>query len=202
MCKKLAAVLIMLMMSFTTGNAAAMMGGDQEMMDAKGEGMGSHFLRMVAMLELNAEQQKAVEAIHFAHRKEVIRKAADLDVAEVELQEIMGKEPVNVAEAEKKIRAIAALQADLDVMHLKAKSAIKAKLTPEQLARMNKHMAAGMKEKMEEMCAMAMGCDKMDCKSKNCAMMGGDSGGAKASAADAAAPEAKAEEKAEHSSHH
>lgn len=197
MCKKMTAVLIGVLMSFTAGNAFAMMGGGKGMMDGKGDGMADHFMMMVDILDLNAEQQKAVETIHYAHRKEVIRKAADIDVAEVELQEIMGKEPVNLADAEKKIRVISALHSDLDVMHLKAKVAIKAKLTPEQLEKMNKHMAAGMKDKMKDMSDMGRGCCQIACKSKNCAMMRGDSG-VKASDADTAA---KAE-KAEPSSHH
>lgn len=200
MGKKIAVVLIVALMSFVAGNASAMMGGGKGMMDGKGEGMGGHFMKMVAMLGLNAEQQKAVEAIHYAHHKEVIRKAADIDVAEVELQEIMGKEPVNVADAEKKIRAIAALQADLDIMHLKAKAAVKAKLTPEQLEKMEKHMAAGMHGKMDDMGGMDMDCGMMACKSKRCCeMMGGAAGVAPPPAA---GPTGKAEEKkSEHSGH-
>ena len=196
MGKKITVVLIVALMSFVVGNASAMMGGGKGMMDGKGAGMGGHFMKMVAMLGLNAEQQKAVEAIHYTHHKEVIRKAADIDVAEVELQEIMGKEPVNVAEAEKKIRAIAALQADLDIMHLKAKAAVKAKLTPEQLEKMEKHMVAGMQGKMDDMDGMDRDCGMMACKSKKCCEMMGAVGGAKASAA------GQAEEKKEHSSHH
>lgn len=197
---KMTAVLFVVLLSFTAGNASAMMGGDKGMMDGKGEGMGGHFMRMVEMLELNAEQQTAVAAIHYTHRKEVIRKAADLDVAEVELQEIMGKEPVNVGEAEKKIRAIAALQADLDIMHLKAKAAVKAKLTPEQLKKMEKHMAAAMHGKMDGMGGADMDCGMLACKSmKCCEMMGGAPGGAKPTDAD---PAGKAEEKkSEHSGH-
>lgn len=200
MGKKMTAVLFVVLLSFAAGNAAAMMGGDKGMMDDKGEGVGDHFMKMVEMLELNAEQQTAVAAIHYTHRKEVIRKAAELDVAEVELQEIMGKEPVNVGEAEKKIRAIAALQADLDIMHLKAKAAVKAKLNPEQLKKMEKHMAAGMHGKMEGMGGGGMDCDMMACKSKTCCdKMGGASGGAKPSDA---GPAGKAEEKKSgHSGH-
>lgn len=228
MRKKLVAVAVAMLMSFVAGSASAMMGGGKGMMDGKGrdgdgkgmmmkgEGLAGHFMKMVDMLELTGDQKKAVEAIHFAHRKELIRKEADIDVAEVELQEIMGKEPVKMEEAEKKIRAIAAFHADLDIMHLKAREAVKAKLTPEQLEKLKKHMAEAMKEKMEDkggmkMGGMDMGGGKMAGKSKNCAMMGDDSGGAKAADADAAgkdvkkdaAPEAKSEEKkADHSAHH
>lgn len=161
MHKMMVAGLFVMSIGLTSGNATAMPGCDKGMdclgrgagekgMMRHGDDMGGHFRMMIEMLGLNDEQQKAVESIHFAHHKEVIRKTAEIDVAEVELQEIMGKEPVKVEEAEKKIRSIAALQADLDIMHLKAKETIKTKLSPEQLDKMRKHQGAGMPGWMEK----------------------------------------------------
>lgn len=228
MLNKMAAVLIMLMMCLAAGNASAKTGG-KKMMDCKGKcgeekgmmmkdgGMADRFPRMVEMLGLDPEQKKAVETIHFTHSKEVIRKEADIDVAEIELREIIGKEPVNVEEAEKQIRTIAALRADLDIMHLKTKEAIKTKLTPEQLVKFKKHLAAEMMERIEDKggmgkdgCKMGgMGKDgckmdgKMGGKTKKCNMMGDEAGAMKASTAEVAPPEAMAEKmKAEHSHHH
>lgn len=210
MRKKMAAVLMVVTMCFAAGNAAAKMGGDKGMMacskcqdgkdkgmQMKGEGMAGRFMKMVEMLELNGEQKKAVEALHFAHHKEVIRKEADIDVAEVELQEILATEPVNLAEAEKQIRAISALRADLEIMHLQTKEAVKAKLTPAQVEKMKKHMAAGMEEQMEDMGGMGMGMEgcKMGGKAKKCDMMKDESG-------EAAHKSKVAEKKADHSHHH
>jgi len=214
MSKKMTAVLFTVMICFAAGNASAMKGHDKGMMDCdkcmeggeKGmrmdtKGMAGRFMMMTERLELNADQKKAVEAIHFSHHKEVIRKEADFDVAEIELQEIMSKEPVNTEEAEKQIRAIAAMHADLDVMHMKAKEAVKAKLTPEQVEKMKMHMAAGMGGKMAGMGDKGMADCKMDPKTKKCRMTKNDSGGAKAPRAAAAGKAARAEEKKAESSH-
>lgn len=220
MCKRMVVVLLAAMMSFAAGSAFAMKDGDHGMMDCKcmgggekgmmmdGKGMAGRFMMMAEMLELNAEQQKALEVIHFAHHKEVVRKTADIDVAVIELQEIRGKEPVKVEDAEKKIRAIAALRADLEIMHLKTKESVKAKLNPEQLEKMKKHMAAGMDGKMEEMDGCKMedcmnDCCKMGGKAKKCDMMKDHSGGGKAPHAEAAGKDAKADDKkSDHSKHH
>lgn len=234
MGNKSTAVLIMVMISFVAGNASATMEGGKGMMGGMGmaggekgmmmgEDRAGHFMMMVDMLQLNADQQKAVEAIHFAHRKEIVRKTADIDVAKIELLEIMDKELVKVEEAEKKIRAIAALHADLDVMHLKARETVKTKLTPEQLEKMKNHMGSEMRERMGDrrglgMGAMNMGGMDMDCmgcmhkggmdkgghkmsdRSKKHEMMKDNSDRAKASGA---GPAGKDEEKApEHSRHH
>lgn len=211
MCKKMTAVLFTVLMCFAAGNAFAMKGHDKGMMDCNkcmdgggkemrmdAKGMAGRFMMMAERLELNADQKKAVEAIHFAHHKEVVRKEADLEVAEIELQEVMAKEPVNTEEAEKQIRAIAALHADLDIMHMKAKEAIKAQLTPEQVEKMKMHMAAGMEEKMA---GTGMADCKMDPKTKKCRMMKDDSGRAKAPRAAAAGKAARAEEKKAEPSH-
>ena len=84
MRKKMAVVLLVATMGLAAGSAVAMKGGDKGMMgckckdggekcmEMKGEGMAGRFAKMVDMLELNADQKKAVETIHFAHHKEVI----------------------------------------------------------------------------------------------------------------------------------
>ncbi|NTV14466.1 MAG: hypothetical protein HGA96_11145 [Desulfobulbaceae bacterium] len=192
---KMAAVLMVVTMSLTAGNAAAAKGGDKGMMNCQcregkengtpmpGEGRADHFLKMVEMLELNAEQSKAVEAIHFAHHKEVIRKEADIEVAEVELQEIMAKNTVNLEEAETQIRAIAVLRADLEVMHLKTKEAVKAKLSPKQLEKMKMHLAAAREERLADMGGMGRADCKMAGKAKKCEMLKDDAAGAKAKSA-------------------
>ena len=210
MLKKLVAVLIVAMMSFVGTNAFAKAGG-KKMMHGKGkvaketgvrmhEGGGDHFLKMLDMLELSGEQKKAVETLHRSHRKEVIRKEADVEVAEIELQEITSQTPINMDEAETKVRTIATLRADLEIMHLKTKEAIKAKLTTEQLATLHKLMAAARQEKCEEMGGMGpKGC-KMGGKSEKCKMMGDNPGGMKGGD-DQSSAKGK-EEMGEHSHHH
>lgn len=151
---RLVAILVVLVMIGLVGNAfAQMMGGGMGMHggDGKGKGhggmmvgkgSGGHFLHLVYELDLTDEQQKAIETMHFNHWKEVVRKEADLKVTEIELQEIFAQEPVKMSDAEKKIRAIAGYRADLEIMHLKEREAVKAILTPEQLEKLNKELRA------------------------------------------------------------
>ena len=126
-----------------------------------GKGKDHHFLHQVFMLELTEEQEKTIEAIHFSHMKEAVLKKADMKVAEIELQEILVKEPVIMSEAEKKIRAIADLRADLEIMHMKEREAFKAILTPEQLEKLNKELRAKRHEIMIGKHGMGMHGSKM-----------------------------------------
>lgn len=155
MKRNVVAVLVVVLIGCVAGSASAKMMGDgmgskggKEKGLMAGGGGGYHLLHMVQMLDLIDEQQKAVEAIYFAHRKEAVRKSADIDVAEIELQEILAAEQVNMASAEKKVHAIANFRAELEVMHLKTLEAVKANLTPEQREKLKQHMAA---ERMERM---------------------------------------------------
>ena len=155
------AVLIVLVMIGSVGSASAqMMGGGGMGMhggDGKGKEHGGmmagkggegHFLHLVYSLDLTDEQQKVIETNHFSHWKEVVRKEADMKVAEIELQEILAGVPVKMSDAEKKIRVIAGFRADLEIMHLKEREAVKAILTPEQLEKLNKELRSERHEKM------------------------------------------------------
>ena len=62
----------------------------------------------------------------------MIKKRADIEVAEVELREILEKDPVDVKTAETKVKQIASLKTEAAVMHIQGIEDVKAKLTPEQ----------------------------------------------------------------------
>ena len=170
-------ILVVVVMIGPVGNASAkMMGGgmgmdggggkakeNSGMMDGKG-GEG-HFLHLVHALDLTDEQHKAMEAIHFSHWKEVVRKEADLKVAEIELREVLAQETVKVSDAEKKIRAIADFRADLEIIHLREREAVKAILTPEQLEKLNKQLREERHEKMIGKGGMDKHESKKGCKS-------------------------------------
>ncbi|MBU0675327.1 MAG: hypothetical protein KJ950_11845 [Proteobacteria bacterium] len=150
MTRKLIAVCVVVLIIFTTGSALAKMSdqgmrGDAEKgTNPKGTMSGvditGHLVHMVHLLDLTDEQKKAIETIHFAHRKNVVRKTADIDITEIELQEILANEPIKIEAAEKKIRAQASLGADLEILRLKTNEAIKATLTHEQLKNLKDQM--------------------------------------------------------------
>lgn len=97
-----------------------------------GDGELGHFAHRLASLNLTENQQDIFDTIHNRLRKETIRKRADVKVAEVELQELLDKEPADLKGAEEKIRQIASIQAEIRVLHLKAAGEFRGKLTAEQ----------------------------------------------------------------------
>ena len=103
-------------------------------------GMPDHVLKAISMLDLTDEQQQEIQTIRFLYAKDMVRKRADIDVASIELQEILAADGVDMPLAEQKIREVASLRADLEVMNLKFREQIKAKLTPEQLEKLQKDM--------------------------------------------------------------
>ncbi len=102
--------------------------------------MPDHVLKAISMLDLTDEQQQEIQTIRFLYAKDMVRKRADIDVASIELQEILAADGVDMPLAEQKIRQVSSLRADLEVMSLKLREQIKAKLTPEQLEKLQKDM--------------------------------------------------------------
>jgi Spy/CpxP family protein refolding chaperone len=137
----------------------------------KGAGMaGGHpMFEKLKSLGLDEKQMGEVKAVHFRVMKETIKKKADMQVARVELREILGQDPVDVKAAEAKIRQIEAVRGDMKIMHVKAREEVKSKLTPEQRKKfeaMMPMMHSGMMGKMKCECGMK---GKMK-KSKKCGM--------------------------------
>jgi len=102
--------------------------------------MPDHVLKAISMLDLTDEQQQEIQTIRFLYAKDMVRKKADIDVASIELHEILVMDAVDMKIAEQKIRQVASLRGDLEIMNLKLREQIKAKLTPEQLEQLQKYM--------------------------------------------------------------
>ncbi len=125
-------------------------------------------------LGLDDKQMAEVKAIHFGVKKDSIKKRADMQVAEVELREILSKDPVDLKAAETKVRLIESLRGDIRIMHLKAHEEIRSKLSPEQRKKfddMMPMMHGGMMGKMGKgrMMGEGPGCGMCGM----CGMMGG-----------------------------
>jgi Spy/CpxP family protein refolding chaperone len=110
------------------------MGGGMDMGPGGGMGMwdGTHARHFISMLDLNDNQTAEVKSILFKLQKDMIRKRAEIEVAEVELEEILCKDPLDMAVVEAKVKQLASLKAEATMMHIQGVEAVKAKLTPEQ----------------------------------------------------------------------
>jgi Spy/CpxP family protein refolding chaperone len=118
------------------------MGGEMGMGPRGGMGMwdGAHARHIISMLDLSDNQTAEVKSILFKLQKDMIKKRADIEVAEVELEEILGADPVDMKAAEAKIKQIASLKADAAMMHIQGIETVKAKLTPEQKKKLMEFM--------------------------------------------------------------
>ena len=102
--------------------------------------MPDHVLKAIARLDLTDEQEQEIQMIRFLFAKDMVRKKADIDVASIELHEILVMDAVDMQIAEQKIRQVASLRADLEIMNLKLREQVKAALSPEQLEQLQKDM--------------------------------------------------------------
>ena len=104
---------------------------------------GPHMEKFKA-LGLDEKQNAAVQAIHLRTKKDMIRKRADVQVAEIELKEVLSKDPVDMSAAEAAVKKIEGLKSEMKMLHIKAMEEIKASLTPEQRKKFISMMDMGM----------------------------------------------------------
>ena len=95
-------------------------------------------------LGLDEKQKEAVKAIHFRTKKEMVRSRADAQVAEIELKEILSKDPVDLKAAEAAVKKIEGVKSEMKMLHIKAMEEIKSNLTPEQRKKFVSMVGMGM----------------------------------------------------------
>lgn len=139
----------LLFMVFTPYNSygekcgcAGKMGGDMPMMKGMrdpGMGMhgaghhtGHHMWMALRGLGLDEKQKEAIKEIKNRTKKDTIRGRADLQVARVELKEILDRDVVDMNAAEAKLKQTSSMMTDMRLSHIKTMEEVKAKLTPEQ----------------------------------------------------------------------
>jgi len=89
-------------------------------------------LRNRDKLDLSAAQVKNLEQLRNDFQKESIRKDADLRVAEMDLNGLLGGEKVDMAKVEPKVREIERLRADLRISRIRTIEKGKELLTADQ----------------------------------------------------------------------
>jgi Spy/CpxP family protein refolding chaperone len=146
-------------------------------MNKKGmHGKGMHSEQMMAekfeALGLDEKQKETVKALHLKTKKEMIKKKADVDVAQIELKELLGKDTVDLQAVEAKVKQIEALKTDKMMTHIRTREEVKKILTPDQ----RKKFATMHDGCMECGEGGGMGCDMhkmkgMKGKCKDCGMM-------------------------------
>lgn len=91
-----------------------------------------HMDRLTQQLELSDDQQMQIQALLRNHAKEGIRLKADIDLASLDLQQLLDTQPVDMNRVKSTLQAIAEKEADLRLTHIVAMQDIQKLLTPEQ----------------------------------------------------------------------
>ncbi len=122
------------------GKMGGLMGG--------GMMMSEHHIRMMlSHLGLDQKQKEQIDRIILRTKKDMIKRKAELKIAEVDLEDIISKDPVDMKAAESKLKEIESMKTAMTLARLSAVQEGKAVLTPEQRAKlkemMEKHMMGG-----------------------------------------------------------
>ncbi|HUN55711.1 MAG TPA: periplasmic heavy metal sensor [Smithella sp.] len=83
-------------------------------------------------LKLSDKQKEALKEIENSAAKDLIRKNADEQIAEIELRELLDKDSVDLKAVETKLKEIAAIKTETRLIMIKSVENIKAELTSEQ----------------------------------------------------------------------
>jgi Spy/CpxP family protein refolding chaperone len=106
------------------------------------QGCAGSYLKCAEMLELSQKQIGELKAICSAAKKAMIRRQADIKVAEAELNEIMNDDVLDFAKAKAKITEISGLKASIQIDRLTNMQKAQKVLTADQLKQC-KAMCAG-----------------------------------------------------------
>ncbi len=101
--------------------------------DGRGMMKKDHYLwRRLAGLGLDEKQMAAVKEIRSRVAKESVRKRAELQIARIDLRDVLDKDQVDMTAVEGGLKRMASIQTDMRLSHVKAMQEIKAILTPDQ----------------------------------------------------------------------
>ncbi len=90
------------------------------------------YVRFSEKLDLSDDQLKKIKSIGAAARKEAIKKEAALEIARVELDELLHQDDVDLTRVKAKLSEIASLRAEIEFNSIKAPKEIEKVLTDEQ----------------------------------------------------------------------
>ncbi len=131
----MAVIIVFFISGLVAAGAVAQMAGGKGKGPGKGMGEGcgmgmwdgAHAMYVIKALDLDDNQSAEVKSILHRLQKQMIKKRADIEVAEVELKEILEKDPVDVKTAETKVKQIASLKTEVAMLHIQGIEDVKAK---------------------------------------------------------------------------
>ncbi len=115
--------------------------------------------RYLMSLNLDEQQKTALGEIKSKMMKETIKRMSDMRILQIDLRELLSKEPVDMKAVETKVNQLEKLRADMHLSHIRAMEEMKAKLTPDQRKKFREMvetgpMMAGMGMMHDQECCM------------------------------------------------
>jgi len=114
--------------------------GPMGQMMAGGKGPGMFRPEIMEKIGLTKEQKDTIQSIHSSHKKDMIRNNADLQLAEVDLQDMLRKDKPDMDLVKGQIQKIASLKGNIEFAKIKMQIDLKGVLTDEQKAKLEKIM--------------------------------------------------------------
>lgn len=97
-----------------------------------------HILKFKDGMSLTADQEQKLVTLKTSYKKDRIKTKAEVELASIDLHEVLKNEKASLADIEKEFNKLHALKTKLYMTSIKAKRDAKSVLSDEQRARMNK----------------------------------------------------------------
>src|SRR5512139_742475 len=101
--------------------------------------MWKHFMG----LGLDDKQKEALKALRSKTMKDMVKKRADKQIADIELDDLLDKDPVDMKAVEASAKKKASLKTEMFLAHIRAREEMKSLLTSDQRKRLKEIMAGG-----------------------------------------------------------
>jgi len=128
-------------------------------MDGQMMGPEHHMSKHLMGLNLDEQQKALISEMKSRMMKETIRRTADMRIVQIELKDLLSKDPVDMKAVEAKAKQLEMMRTEMHLSHIKAMEECKTKLTPEQRKKMREMIEAepmmeGMGMKHDQECVM------------------------------------------------
>ena len=131
------------------GSGGGMRGGMMEGMGMM-HGMGGMMMgddhpmwKHLMGLGLDEKQKEALKALHSKTMKDMTKRKADLQIAVIELKDLLDKDPVDMKAVEAAAKKSGSLRTEMFLAHIRAHEEMKSILTPEQRKKFKEMMESG-----------------------------------------------------------
>jgi Spy/CpxP family protein refolding chaperone len=94
-------------------------------------------------LGLDDKQKESLKALRSKTEKDMVKKKADMQIAGIELKDLLDKDPVDMKAVEALAKKKGSLKTEMFLAHIKAREEMKALLTPDQRKQLKEIMGPG-----------------------------------------------------------